>query len=95
MLLRAVVGLASVIGLVCAGGLANAADPGFCRDYSQAALRQVRIAYEHPYCREGARGSRWSRDFREHYEWCLGVSYRAAEREREARRGYLEYCAHR
>ena len=78
--------------LAMAGASAQAAPPGFCRGYANAALNQVRAALSIPGCRGGMEGSRWSADFRVHYDWCLGASPGAAEEERAARTGHLRRC---
>jgi hypothetical protein len=74
---------------------ADAADPGFCRQYAQAALKQVRGALSNPRCGGGLQGARWSADFPVHYEWCLGADYGAAGAERDARTRYLRACTGR
>lgn len=74
---------------------ANAADPGFCRQYAQAALNQVRGGLSNPVCGSGLRGARWSSDFAVHYEWCLGASLAAAGGERDARTRFLQTCGRR
>ena len=74
---------------------AHAADPGFCKQYAQAALNQVRGALANPRCAGGLQGSRWSADFAVHYEWCLGASFGAAGTERDARTRYLRGCTGR
>jgi hypothetical protein len=71
---------------------AQAADPAFCRDYAQGAIRQVRGTMAHPRCMP-FQGARWSADEQVHYNWCLGASYAAAGSERDARTGYLRGCA--
>ena len=71
---------------------AHAADPAFCRQYSHAALIQVRGGLANPRCAAGLQGSRWSSDFSVHYQWCLGVSYADAGTERDARTKYLRTC---
>jgi hypothetical protein len=71
---------------------ARAADPAFCRQYSNAALNQVRGGLANPRCAAGLQGSRWSSDFSVHYQWCLGVSYADAGTERDARTKYLLGC---
>jgi hypothetical protein len=71
---------------------ARAADPAFCRQYSEAALNQVRSGLVEPRCAPGMQGDRWSSDFAVHYEWCLGVSIGAAGTERDARARYLRGC---
>jgi hypothetical protein len=87
---------ASAIGagliLALAASSAHAARPGFCRDYANAALNQVRTALSLPGCRGGMGGSRWSADFPVHFNWCLGASPGAAEEERAARSGHLRRC---
>jgi len=81
------------LALMCLAPLAaSAADPGFCRDYANAALYQSRLGYSVPYCAQGMRGARWSQDFGTHFNWCLGVPYGAAQNEREIRRQYLVSC---
>lgn len=74
---------------------AHAADPGFCRQYAQAALNQVRGALSNPRCGGGLQGDRWSADFPVHYQWCLGADYGAAGAERDARTRFLRACASR
>jgi hypothetical protein len=68
---------------------AHAADPGFCKQYAQAAINQVRGGLSNPRCGGGLQGARWSADFAVHYEWCLGASLGAAGNERDARTQYL------
>lgn len=72
---------------------AQAADPGFCRNYAQAAINQVRGALNHPRCLPGMQGARWSADEQVHFNWCLGASYAAAGSERDARTAFLRGCA--
>jgi hypothetical protein len=74
---------------------ARAADPGFCRQFVTAAIRQVREALADPRCGAGVQGARWSTDFAVHYEWCLGASSDAAGAERDARTRYLRACSSR
>ncbi len=76
--------------LACTG--ADAAPAGFCRDYARAALNQVQIGLSTPACRPGLEGTRWSADFRVHFDWCLGVPVGAAGAERGARTAYLRSC---
>jgi hypothetical protein len=80
------------LALALAASSAHAAGPGFCRDYANAALNQVRAALSIPGCRGGMGGPRWSADFPVHYNWCLGASPAAAEEEREARTVHLRRC---
>jgi hypothetical protein len=74
---------------------AQAADPGFCRQYARAALIQVRGGLSDPACAGRLQGTRWSSDFAVHYEWCLGASFDAAGDERDARTRYLRGCSGR
>jgi hypothetical protein len=74
---------------------ANAADPGFCKQYAQAALNQVKVGLSDPICGSGLRGVRWSSDFAVHYEWCLGASLAGAGGERDARTRFLQTCNRR
>jgi hypothetical protein len=74
---------------------ADAADPGFCRQYAKASLNQVRGGLANPACAGGLQGARWSSDFAVHYEWCLGASFGAAGAERDARARVLRGCAGR
>ena len=85
---------ALVFSAVLISGLtpARAADPAFCKQYSQAALTQVRGGLANPRCAGGMQGARWSTDFAVHYEWCLGASFGAAGVERDARTQYLRGC---
>jgi hypothetical protein len=76
-------------------GASHAADPEFCRQYARSALEQVRAGLSDPACGGALRGSRWSSDFAVHYEWCLGVSLRAAGDARDTRTRYLKACAGR
>ena len=70
---------------------ALAADPGFCADYARAAVHEVDVNMTIPGCFKGF-DARWNRDFGHHYGWCLGVSYDAANAEREYRRARLAEC---
>ena len=64
---------------------AHAADPGFCKQYTQAALIQVRGGLTNSRCASNLQGARWSTEFSVHYEWCLGASPAAAGAERDER----------
>jgi hypothetical protein len=90
---RPLAGIAALVvcALTAISGV-RAADPAFCRQYSQAALKQVRGALATSRCAAGLQGSRWSTDFSVHYQWCLGVSYADAGAERDARTRYLGGC---
>ena len=70
---------------------AQAADPGFCRDYATAAVRQVQLARSSPACDRGT-GARWTSDYRVHFDWCLGAAYPAVEAERAARTAWIRSC---
>ena len=76
---------------------ADAADDSFCRDYARAAVNQFRTAEKYGRCEHHLRdeGSRWSNNYRAHYDWCRGVRREAAWEERNARKYALERCAHR
>ena len=86
-----------LLSMLVASGVtaANAADPGFCRQYAKASLNQVRGGLANPACAGGLQGARWSSDFAVHYEWCLGASFGAAGAERDARTRLLRGCAGR
>jgi hypothetical protein len=71
---------------------ADAADPGFCKPYTQAALNQVRGGLANGRCAGSLQGARWSTEFAVHYEWCLGASVDAAGAERDARTRFLKAC---
>ena len=91
------IALAAAFVMIAAGALgpARAADREFCRDYARAALNQVRGASSHERCewRMDRNETRWSSDYRVHFDWCRGVSRDQAQDEREARRRALEHCA--
>jgi hypothetical protein len=74
---------------------AQAADPGFCKPYTQAALTQVRGGLANDRCAGSLQGARWSTEFAVHYEWCLGASVDAAGAERDARTRFLKACTGR
>jgi hypothetical protein len=80
------------LALALAASSAQAATPGFCRDYAHAALNQVHAALSLPACRGGMGGSRWSADFPVHFNWCLGAAPGAAAEERAARGVHLRRC---
>ena len=70
---------------------AHAADPGFCRDYATAAVRQVEISRSTAACNRGV-GPRWTTDYRVHFDWCLGANPAAVEAERGARTNWIRSC---
>jgi hypothetical protein len=76
-------------------GAADAADPGFCKPYTKAALNQVRGGLANDRCAGSLQGARWSTEFAVHYEWCLGASVEAAGAERDARARFLKACTGR
>src|ERR1700676_2074776 len=88
---------AFVLSVFLVSGLtaAQAADPGFCKQYARAALNQVRGGSANPRCAGGLQGARWSSDLAVHYEWCLGASFGAAGAERDARTQFLRGCTGR
>jgi hypothetical protein len=73
----------------------QAASREFCESYAHAAIIQVRDARAHARtCEPGLDNPRWVGDWRVHYDWCLGVAPREAERERDIRTNHLRACAH-
>jgi hypothetical protein len=88
---------AVILSIFLASGMTTtrAADPGFCKQYAQAALNQVRGGLANPACGSGLQGTRWSSDFAIHYQWCLGASFGAAGTERDARTRQLRACSGR
>lgn len=73
-------------------GTAHAADPRFCKQYTKAALNQVRGGLADDRCAGSLQGARWSTEFAVHYEWCLGASMDAAAAERDERTRFLKAC---
>ncbi|HTR87930.1 MAG TPA: hypothetical protein VMI56_25840 [Reyranella sp.] len=71
---------------------AQAASRQFCEDYAHAAIIQVRAALSSRACEHHLDGTRWSPEWRLHFDWCLGVSPREAEGERNARTEHLRAC---
>jgi hypothetical protein len=90
--LLSAVATALSIFVVLSVSAAHAADPGFCKQYTQAALNQVRGGLADPRCAGGLQGARWSTEFAVHYEWCLGASVAAAGAERDERTRFLRAC---
>jgi hypothetical protein len=84
--------LALLLLLVSGLTKADAADPGFCRQYTKAALTQVRDGLANSPCAGRMQGARWSTEFSVHYEWCLGASFDAVGAERDARTRTLKAC---
>jgi len=71
---------------------AQAAGEKVCEDYAHAAIVQVRAGMSQPRCEGGMRGTRWSPEWRVHYDWCRGVSYQDIGAERDARTNHLRAC---
>jgi hypothetical protein len=91
--MKTIAGLAALVLMLVSAGTAQAADHWFCRDYTRAAMRQVNLALSIPRCaRRLPGGSRWSADPHVHFEWCRDASPWAADRERRARRIFLDRC---
>jgi hypothetical protein len=90
--LLSIVAITSSVFFISGLSTSQAADPGFCQQYANAALNQVRGGSSNPNCAGGLRGARWSRDYGVHYGWCLGASFAAAGAERDARTRYLKVC---
>jgi hypothetical protein len=72
--------------------VANAAGEKACEDYAHAAIIQVRAGNSIPRCQAGMQGTRWSPEWRVHYDWCRGASYEAIGAERDARTEHLRHC---
>ena len=90
MLKQMFMAVTSLVALATLIGSAYAADPGFCRDYARAAVREFEIAHSIPGC--VGYDLRWHPGYVQHFQWCLGASYEAAATEREARRARLRAC---
>ncbi|MGA3307732.1 MAG: hypothetical protein ABSD08_03830 [Xanthobacteraceae bacterium] len=71
---------------------AQAADPGFCHAYAEAAVNQVRGALANPHCARRIEGTRWAPEARVHFDWCLTQPIPAVEAERAARTEFLRGC---
>jgi hypothetical protein len=72
--------------------VANAAAEKVCEDYAHAAIVQVRLGLNSQRCAANMGGTRWSPEWRVHYDWCRGASYEQIGGERDARTGYLRSC---
>jgi len=90
-----------ICAIIMAGALAalmplsaRAADPGFCRAYAEAAVRQVELARSIPACNRGT-GARWTTDYKVHFDWCLSAAPPAVEAERNARTNWIRACSGR
>ncbi len=82
---------AALVGLTTLAIDAKAASPGFCAEYARSAVAQYHANRSIPGCFRGA-NLRWHPDYDQHYAWCLGASYGAAENERGHRHEVLEMC---
>jgi hypothetical protein len=71
---------------------AQAAGEKVCEDYAHAAIVQVRGGMSQPRCEGGMRGTRWSPEWRVHYDWSRGASYQQIGAERDARTEHLRAC---
>jgi hypothetical protein len=71
---------------------AQAAGEKVCEDYAHAAIVQVRAGMSQPRCEGGMRGTRWSPEWRVHYDWSRGASYQQIGAERDARTEHLRAC---
>ena len=90
----ALVATASLMCLTALPTGARAAGPGFCADYSRAAVRQFELARSLPGCLGGG-SARWNPDSQIHYGWCLNVPPGAAVSEREIRTRTIANCRRR
>ena len=83
--------------LSAAATAARAADDAFCKDYARAALNQRHAIERHRHCERFVREqpSRWTGDYRAHYEWCRTVKREKAREERDIRKREIERCERR
>jgi hypothetical protein len=73
---------------------AQAMDPYFCQGYARTAISQAHQAERRPRCNYLlSQGTRWSFDYRAHYDWCLGAGPGQANGERQARWAALNRCS--
>jgi hypothetical protein len=91
MLKSAIAASAAIVALTTLGIDAKAASPGFCAEYARSAVAQFYANQRIPGCFQGA-NLRWHPNYDQHYGWCLGASYGAAEHERGLRHETLEFC---
>jgi hypothetical protein len=73
---------------------ARAADPNFCGQYARDAMHEIKVAYENPNCSSRIGGNRWAYNYNQHFNWCMGAPYDAAQSERNVRRRFLDRCMH-
>jgi hypothetical protein len=78
--------------LLLLAGPAFAAGEKVCEDYAHAAIVQVRAGNSIPRCQAAMHGTRWSPEWRVHYDWCRGTSYEALGAERDLRTEHLKRC---
>jgi hypothetical protein len=78
-------------GVVAFAAQTQAADPGYCRNYANAAVNQFREYRNIPGCFQGA-NDRWRPNWNAHYGWCLGVPWENARDETGARANQLRGC---
>jgi hypothetical protein len=78
--------------LMAGATAAQAANEHACEDYAHAAIVQVRAGLSVPRCEREMRGTRWSSEWRVHYDWCRSVSFREMESERIGRTETLRAC---
>ncbi len=84
--------LAATGFILAIAGSAVAESPGYCHDYAAQAVREAGENLAHS-C--GYSGRRWTVNYREHFEWCLGAARDVTIGERVARRDGLFACRHR
>lgn len=85
----------AALALSFAAPAAYAADDAFCKEYARAAVNQFRTAAKHRRCDGRLEGSRWSTNFKSHYEWCREVKRDEARSERNERKKTIEECTRR
>ena len=95
--MRRIVARGAMVLLFCTIGPISvlSANPDFCRDYANAAVDQTRAASDGWRCRAAPLPPRWSTNWRDHYDWCLGTRWEYVRREREIRHDHLLRCHYR
>jgi len=81
--------------LFLAAPSADATDLRFCSGYAKGAVKQARLALSLRRCQVETERTRWSVDYRTHFEWCRNVSLADTDRERNARAMLLRECRRR
>jgi len=71
---------------------AQAADPGFCRNYAHAAVEQFERAMSNPFCASRVGGPRWSPNYEAHFGWCVAAPPGNVQHEWDARSRMLFRC---